>query len=396
MGRIGFAVLLTLAAAPARCFAQNDWPVYGHDAGGMRYSPLDQINAKNVTRLVRAWTYHTGELPVGPEARGQRQAAFETTPLVVGGILYFSTPANRVIALNPETGHQIWEFNPFAGHSGPQQSRAHRGVAYWPGDRTTGPRIVFGTRDGRLVALNARTGKPAPGFGNEGEVNLRTGVADGYPNSIYAVTSPPLVAEGLIVTGAEVPEGPGRGPAGDIRAWDAQSGKLRWIFHTVPRPGEPGHETWEGESSKNRTGANVWTLMTADVERHMVFLAIGSPSYDFYGGDRKGANLFGDSLVALDLRTGKAIWHFQFVHHDLWDYDPPAPPALVTVNRNGRAIPAVVQVTKMGLMFVFNRVDGKPVFPVQEQPAPQSDVPGEATWPTSPFRRSLRPCRAAA
>jgi quinoprotein glucose dehydrogenase len=236
-----------------------------------------------------------------------------------------------------------------------------------------------------LIALNARTGKKVPGFGNEGEVDLRLGVAEKYPEATYAETSPPAIYDDLVITGAEVPEGPGLGPRGDIRAWDARTGKLVWTFHTVPLPGEVGHETWQGIGWRDRTGVNVWTLLTVDLERGLVFLAIGSPAYDFYGGDRKGANLYGNCLVALNARTGKVIWHYQLVHHDIWDYDPPAPPALVVVHREGQEIPAVVQVTKMGLVFVFDRRNGRPLFPIEEVPVPVSDVPGESSWPTQPI-----------
>jgi glucose dehydrogenase len=377
-----FGFLLALSAA---ALAPGDWPVYGHDPGGMRYSDLDQITTENVAHLSRAWTYHTGEMPARSGPRGQRQTAFETTPLVVKGVLYFSTAANRIIALEPESGRELWKYDPQARHTDPIKYRAHRGVAYWPGDPNTPARILFGTLDGRLIALNAQTGVPVPGFGKEGQVDLRAGAAGQFPDSIYGVTSPPAICGDLVITGAEVPEGPGRGPWGDVRAWNVRSGKLVWTFHTIPRPGEPGHETWQGDGWKNRTGANVWTMFTTDVRRHMIFLAVGSPAYDFYGGDRKGANLYGNSLVALDVRTGKPIWHYQLVHHDIWDYDPPTAPALVTVRHEGREIPAVVQVTKMGLVFILDRRNGKPVFPIEERPVPQSDVPGEASWPTQPI-----------
>jgi quinoprotein glucose dehydrogenase len=368
----------------AAAFGQSDWPAYGHDPGGMRFSPLHQINKTNVDRLRRAWTYHTGEHPASSGARGERQTAFETTPLVVNGVLYLSTPANRIVALDPLTGDQLWIFDPQSKRTGPLKYRAHRGVAYWPGDGHTSARILFGTLDGRLIALNAKTGEKVPGFGNEGEVDLKHGVADDFPDSIYAETSPPAIYQDLAITGAEVPESPGSGPRGDVRAWDVRTGELMWTFHTVPQPGEPGHETWEGDGWKHRTGVNVWTVLTVDPERGMVFLAIGSPAFDFYGGDRKGADLYGDCLVALDARTGKPIWHYQFVHHDIWDYDPPAPPALIDVRQNGQTIPAVVQVTKMGLVFVLDRRTGRPFFAVEEQPVPKSDVPGESSWPTQP------------
>ena len=359
--------------------------MYGHDSGGMRFSPLKQIDSENVNRLERAWTYHTGEMPAISGPRGQRQTAFETTPLVVNGVLYLSTPANRIIALEPESGRELWKFDLQANSKAPLKSRAHRGVAYWPGDVNTPPRILFGTLDGRLLALNARTGQKVPGFGNEGEVDLKANVAAKFPDAVYDETSPPAIVGDLVITGAEVPEGPGHGPRGDVRAWNIRTGKLAWTFHTVPQPGEPGHETWEDDGWKDRTGVNVWTIITVDRARDLVFLAIGSPAYDFYGGDRKGANLYGNCLVALHAKTGKLSWYFQFVHHDIWDYDPPAPPALVNVHRNGADIPAVVQVTKMGLVFILDRRNGKPVFGVEERPMPASDVPGEAAWPTQPI-----------
>jgi glucose dehydrogenase len=358
--------------------SQTDWRFYGHDAGGMRYSPLSQITRGNVSRLGRAWTFHTGDLPAASGPRGQRRVAFETTPLAINGVLYLSTPASRIIALDGDSGRQIWKFDPQSKHAGALQYRAHRGVAYWPGEGPgegkMPPRIFAGTLDGRLIALDARTGAPAADFGTAGEVNLRAQVADNFPDSTYAITSPPAIFEDLVITGAEVPESPGHGPSGDVRAWNARSGKLVWQFHT-----------WTGDAGEQRTGVNVWTGMTVDEGRGMVFLPIGSPAYDFYGGDRIGAGLYGDSLVALNARTGKLVWKYQFVHHDVWDYDPPAPPVLITVHRHGREIPAVVEVTKMGLVFIFDRRDGTPVFGVEERPVPQSNVPGEKTWPTQPF-----------
>lgn len=378
-------LLLGILAA-AVLYAQSDWPTYGHDPGGARYSPLHQITVENVKSLRRAWTYHTGEMPAGSTARGQsRQVAFETTPLVVGGVLYLTTPANRVIALDPVSGREIWKYDPQAKSKTAVQYHANRGVSYWPGDSTHSPRIMLGTFDGRLIALNARTGQPVPGFGDEGQINLRKGVADEFPQANYAITSPPAIFKDLVITGAEVPESPGHGPHGDVRAWDVRSGKLTWTFHTVPRPGEPGHKTWDSNGWQQRTGANVWTGFTIDTQTGTVFLAIGSPAYDFYGGDRKGADLHGDSVVALNAQTGAVRWAYQLVHHDIWDYDPPAPPALVTVRRGSEEIPAVVAVTKMGLMFILNRKNGKSVFPVEERPVPKSDVPGEASWPTQPL-----------
>jgi glucose dehydrogenase len=362
--------------------AQTDWPVYGHDPGGARYSPLRQINTGNVNRLRRVWTYHTGEqIEPAAGARGQRVTAFETTPLEMANVLYLSTPAGKVIALQAETGREKWQFDPQAKRGAAPRYHAHRGVAYWPGDARTPARILEGTQDGRLIALSAATGQRIPGFGEEGEIDLRKDTADRFPDAVYAITSPPAIYRDLVMVGAEVPEWPGRGPSGDVRAFDVRSGQQVWRFHAVPEPGEPGHDTWEGESWRDRTGVNAWSIMTVDAGRGIVYLPIGSPAYDFYGGDRKGRNLYGNCLVALDAATGKLLWFYQFVHHDVWDYDPPAPPALITA----RGLPAVAEVTKMGLVFLLDRITGKPLFPVEERPVPQSQVPGESAWPTQPF-----------
>ena len=370
--------------------ADTDWRSYGHDPGGMRFSPLAQIDRGNVKRLVRAWTYHTGELETRSDSASARDArrppAFETTPLMVDGVLYLSTAYQRVIALDAETGRERWTYDPYAGRQRIRAGSPHRGVAYWEGRKPDGARdarIVYGTIDGRLIALDAATGRPITSFGDGGAVNLNAGATD-VPGA-YGMTSPPTVYRDLVITGALVPEGVARGPSGDIRAWDVRTGKLVWRFHTVPREGEPGNETWEPGSWRDRTGANVWSSMTVDVERGLVFLPLGSAAYDFYGGDRKGANLYANSIVALDAATGRLRWHHQLVHHDIWDYDLPAPPALVTIRRGGRDIPAVVALTKSGLMFLFDRSTGEPLFPIEERPMPASHVPGEETWPTQPY-----------
>jgi len=364
----------------------QEWRFYGGDAGGTRFSALRQINRSNVAKLKRAWTYHMGEAERGSNETDRHHVApFESTPLVIDGVLYFSTPSNRVIALDAESGKEIWQFDPQGGHSGQRQFFQHRGVSYWQSKNGDDRRILFGTFDGRLIALDAKTGKPCGDFGKDGTVNLRAEVADAFPGAEYSVTSPPAVYRDLVITGAAVPEYPSRGPSGVVRAFDVRSGKLVWTFHTIPQPGEEGHDTWQEDAWQDRTGANVWSIMSVDLERGLIFLPIGSASYDFYGADRKGMDLFANSLVALDAATGKLRWYFQMVHHDIWDYDLPAQPVLITVRRDGQKFPAVAQVTKMGFVFILDRLTGKPLFPVEERRVPDSNVPGEAAWPTQPF-----------
>src|SRR5256714_8813894 len=377
-------ILFLLALSPT--VSAQEWRFYGGDPGGTRSSPLKQINRQNIKSLKRAWTYHMGEGDRrGNETDRHHIVPFESTPIVIDGVLYFSTPSNRVIALNAETGQEIWQFDPQAGRKGPRQFFQHRGVTYWQSKTGGEGRILYGTFDGRLIALEAKTGKLCREFGKDGAVDLRAGVADAYATAEYSVTSPPAIYQDLVITGAAVPEYPSKGPSGAVRAFDVRSGKLVWTFHTIPRTGELGHESWEGDAWKQRTGVNVWSIMSVDVERGLIFLPIGSASYDFYGADRKGMDLFSNCLVALEAATGKLVWYYQMVHHDIWDYDMPAQPILITVRRDSRELPAVAQVTKMGFVFVLDRLTGKPLFPVEERRVPQSDVPGEASWPTQPF-----------
>ncbi len=353
-----------LAALVPSVFAQTDWPVYGHDPGAARFSPLAQIHTGNVHRLRRAWTFRTGK------------PGSEAIPIVVNGVMY-TAAANGIFALEPETGRRIWHYE--------AEQVALRGLAYWPGDRRTRPRVYAGIKGG-MIALDATTGKPAPGFANEGLLDLKQGVLDGLPDARLTLQSPPAVFRDLIITGSSNGEGaPSAGAYGDIRAWDARTGKLVWTFHTVPRPGEPGYETWPPGAWKNRSGTNAWGFLTVDPERGLLFVPLGSPTTDFYGADRHGDNLYGNSLVALDAATGRRTWHAQLVHHDLWDFDPAAAPILFEVMRGGRRTPAVAQITKMGLLFVFDRVTGEPLYGIEERPVPQSTVPGEKTSPTQPF-----------
>jgi len=389
---IVFFSFLSTSGSPAH---GQDWPVYGGDPGNSRYSPLKQITRDNVKQLKVAWSYHTGDLSDGKT--WPQRSAFETTPLMVEGVLYLTTPFSRVLALDATTGSELWAFDPKIDRERPGNLFINRGAAYWEDGGTR--RVFVGALDGRLFSLDARTGKPDDTFGVGGWVNLRDGVADGFPEKIFGMTSPPAIYRGLVICGSLTPDGDPQGPRGDVRAFDARTGKLVWTFHTVPLAGEAGNDTWTDDSWKNRGAVNAWSILAVDKDRGIVFLPLTSPATDFYGGDRKGANLFADSLVALDAATGKRLWHFQTIHHNLWDYDLPAPPNLVTVTRNGEPVAAVAQVTKTGFTFVFDRVTGKPLFDIVEKPTPASEVPGEQAWPTQPFplkpppyaRQSFRP-----
>jgi quinoprotein glucose dehydrogenase len=375
MLRFALVVVITCLTSHAQ-----EWRSYSGDTGGSKYSSLKQINRANVATLKVAWTFHTGDVSDGKTL--PTRSAFETTPLVVDGVMYLTTPFSRLVALEPETGKQLWAFDPKLDTDRTYNLFINRGAAYWSGGNQK--RIFLGTLDGRLFSIDARNGKPDDSFGQAGYINLRDGVADKFPTKGYGMTSPPAIYKNLVICGALTADADPKGPAGDVRAFDARSGKLVWTFHTVPRPGEYGNETWSGDSWRDRAAVNPWSFLSVDEERGILFLPLTSPAYDFYGADRKGANLFGDSLVALDAGTGKKLWHFQTVHHNLWDYDLPAQPNLVTVRRNGKDIPAVAQITKTGFMFVFDRLTGKPLFDIEESPVPNSDVPGEEAWPTQP------------
>ena len=356
---------LTKAEEAVKIPAKEQWPSYGYDVAGTRYSPLSQINPGNVSQLRRAWTFHLGE------------SGSEDTPLIIDSIMYI-TASDGIYAVVPETGTLLWKYA--------SSAVARRGLAYWPGDESTHPRLFCGVEKGKLLALDVTTGKPAAGFANEGFLDLKQGVLEGYSNSPFFLQSPPAVYKDIIITGGDNNEpAPSRGAYGDVRGWNAHTGELLWTFHTVPRAGEPGNETWAPGSWEHRSGTNVWGMMTVDVQRGLVFLPIGAPTYDMYGADRAGHGLYGNSLVALDASNGKIKWFQQLVHHDLWDYDVAAQPALIDVVRNGKKTPAVAQITKMGMLFIFDRTDGTPIFGMEERKVPKSDVPGEQSSPTQPF-----------
>lgn len=346
----------------------RDWPAYGGDHASSRYSPLDEINRGNVHRLRVAWVYHTGE-------RGEIQC----NPIVVDGVLYATTPGLRLVALDAATGKERWSFTP--SYEGTPPKHVNRGVVYWSDGAE---RRVLYTAGSRLFAVDARTGRAVEGFGHGGWVDLREGLGRDTANLWVVATSPGVAYRDLLIQGTRVGEGEGAAP-GFVRAFDVRTGAIRWTFHTIPRAGEYGAESWPADAQEFAGGANSWPGMSLDEERGIVFIPTGSPAFDFYGGDRPGANLFGNSLLALDAATGQRVWHFQTVHHDLWDRDLPAPPNLVTVTHAGRRVDAVAQITKAGFVFLLDRATGRPLFPVEERPVPASDVPGETSWPTQPF-----------
>ncbi len=356
--------------------AGKEWRVYGGDAGATRYSPLDQINRSNVSKLEVAWTFRTGD------AHDRPRTTIECNPLVIDGVMYLTTALLKVCALDAATGKHLWTFDPFDGAEYTKPRGVNRGVTYWGEGQD---QRIFFVAGPRLYALSAKTGKPLPEFGHGGSVDLRQGLDREIDGLFYSVTSPGVVYRNLIILGSIVGEGPEPAAPGHVRAFDVITGRRAWIFHTIPQPGEFGHDTWEGVSWKTAGGANDWSGLSLDEKRGWVFLSTGSASFDFYGGQRLGRNLFANCMVALDALTGKRVWHYQIVHHDLWDRDLPCPPSLVTVNHGGRAIEAAAQVTKFGQLFLLDRETGRPLFPVEERTVPASDVPGERAWPTQPF-----------
>jgi len=370
-------ILLVVAACTTSAPSPNDWRVTGGDPGNTRYSPLDQINTGNVAQLRLAWTYHTSDLPA--DGHGEIQA----TPIVVNAVLYATTPALAVVALHAENGSPIWRFDPRTAHHAPRTPPSHvnRGVVYWADGAD---QRIFFTAGRRLYALDAKTGRSILTFGDSGSIDLAAGLSRDIEDAYLVATSPGVIYKDLLIQGTRVGEEEGSAP-GDIRAYDVRSGAIRWAFHTIPRPGEFGSDSWPAEAWRTAGGANSWAGMTVDQGRGIVFVPTGSATPDFYGGARAGANLFANSLVALDAATGKRLWHFQTVHHDLWDRDLPAAPNLVTVTRHPSRIDAVAQIAKSGFVFLFERESGKPLFPIEERAVPASSLSGERTWPTQPF-----------
>jgi quinoprotein glucose dehydrogenase len=354
-------------------FAQHwTWREYGGSPDQSKFFAIGQIRPTNVAQLTQAWFYPTGD-----------SVAYQFNPIIVDSVMYVAAKNNSLVALNAKTGKEIWIHADL-------RAMTRRGVSYWESADRSDRRLLF-TTNNYLQAIDAKTGLSIRTFGDSGIVDLREGLGRD-PASITRVgpTTPGRIFENLLILGSSTGEEYLASP-GHIRAYDVRTGKIAWVFHTIPQPGEFGYDTWPKEAYRYIGGVNAWGEMSVDVARAIIYIPLGSPTYDYYGADRRGANLFGSSLVALDARTGKRIWHFQFVHHDLWDYDPTAAPQLITIHRDGKKVDAVAQATKQGFMFVFDRVTGTPVFPIEERAVAPSDVPGESAWPTQPFPTVLPP-----
>lgn len=358
-----FAVSVFVASAQNN--PNSEWPVYGGQPAQDHFSSLSQINRTNVKNLQVAWTYDTGE-----------KGGIQSSPIIVGGVLYSYTPTQKVIALDAATGKLLWKFD-----SGIESTQPARGLAYWSDG--TEPRILAGVMN-YLYALDPKTGKPIPSFGESGRIDLRENLGRDASAASIALTSPGIVYHDVIIVGGREPETL-PAPPGDIRAYDVRTGKLRWSFHTIPHPGEDGYDTWPKDAWQYSGAANNWAGMAVDEKRGIVYVPTGSPAFDFYGGDRVGDDLFANTLLALDAETGKRLWYFQAVRHDLWDRDFPSPPALVTVEHLGEKVDAVAQTTKQGWVYLFNRVDGQPLFPIEYKKYPASTVPGEVTAQMQPL-----------
>jgi len=372
----------------------KEWSCYGHDPRGTRYSPLNQVNDKNVKQLKPAWTFQTGEIKTyNGLSSAISRTAFEATPIMIDNTLYFSTPSCRVFALDPVTGKEKWVYDPkprLRNHYGELTSR---GVSVWPvatdGNSTQHKRRIFlGTIDGRLISLDAETGQPVASFGKNGEVDLKEGLGNDV-----SVTSPPAIIGNIVIIGSSLGDNQKFNyPPGVVRAFDVLTGELKWSWNPIPKdPSDSAWATWRGEKAHQAGGTNAWSILSVDIPRDLVFIPTTCPSPDYYGGERKGKNLYGNSIVALRASTGKMVWYYQVVHHDLWDYDIAAQPMLIDIKQKGKSIPAVVVGTKMGIVFILNRETGVPIFPIEELPVAPSNVPGEEAFPTQPIPTLPKP-----
>ncbi len=382
-GLLGGCVWLLSAAHPVG--HQGDWPYYGRDPGGQRFSPLTIINRSNVAKVKLAWTFRTGD---AYQPKDSKPTAFETTPLYIDGVLYIGTPLGRVMALDPVSGKERWAYDPHIDKDKGYGDYSQRGVASWAPKRGGGRRIFMATIDARLIALDAATGKPCAEFGDNGIINLRHGLRiapRGFAD--YEETSPPAIVGNTLVVGSGIQDNSWTDePSGEVRGFDVLTGKLKWSWDPIPQSAEdPAARTWKNGSARKTGAANAWSVIAADPVHNVVFVPTGSASPDYYGGERLGDNLYANSIVALHADTGKVMWAFQTVHHDLWDYDVATPPLLFELHKDGEEIPAIVVGSKTGNLFILNRETGKPIFGVEERAVPKSDVPGETASPTQPF-----------
>ncbi|HBJ88788.1 MAG TPA: pyrroloquinoline quinone-dependent dehydrogenase [Gammaproteobacteria bacterium] len=388
---ISISSVIILASSVITANAQ-DWPSYGGDNGSSKYSPLDQISAENVDQLEIVWEWLSldNATVASNLADGNNRAVpagYKATPLVVDGIMYVSTSFGRVVALDAANGELRWSFDTRAWEAGRPMNLGYntRGVAYWArGDKK---RLFFATYDSYLWSIDVVSGTPDENFGDAGRVDLTLGLGREFDRQLYGVVSPPLVTNDRVIVNSAIHDAPSsiEMPPGDVRAFNPDTGEMEWIFHTIPQAGEFGNDSWEDGSWEYTGNTNSWTIMSADDELGIVYIPIGTPTNDWYGGKRPGDNLFAESLVAVRAETGERIWHFQTVHHGLWDYDLPAAPTLIDINVDGRPIKAVAQISKQGFTYVFDRITGEPVWPIEERPVPPSSMPGEVASPTQPF-----------
>jgi len=372
----------TQSPAPA-----GEWRYYGGDAASTKYSPLAQITPANVKNLQVAWRWSSPDNEIVKTNPTARPGGFQDTPIMANGVLYTTTSLGVYAALDPVSGRTLWQYDPEIWKAGrpPNLGYTHRGIAYWTDG--TKRRLIGGTHDAHLVSIDAETGKPDPTFGNNGYVDVIEGLPYAERVKNYAINSTPVIVKNVIIAGSNIHDVPlvKEQPRGDIFGFDARTGKKLWTFHAIPQAGEFGHDTWDDGSADYTGATNVWSMLTVDDQLGYVYLPFGTPTDDYYGGHRPGNNLFAESLVCLDATTGKRVWHFQAVHHGLWDYDFPTAPILADITVNGRRISAVAQVSKQGFLYVFDRKTGTPLWPIEERPVPQSSAPGERTSATQPF-----------
>src|SRR5262245_47662993 len=384
---IALVALIAVTLVQAQNRPSGEWRYYGGDAASTRYSPLSDVTRANVNNLQVAWRWSSPDNDIVKANPTSRPGPYQDTPLMVNGVLYTETSLGAFVAIDPVSGRTLWQYDPEIWKLGrpPNLGFTHRGMAYWTDG--TKRRLISGLHDAHIISIDAEPGKPDPEFGDNGRVDVIADLPYAERMRNYAINSTPVIVKNVILSGSNISDGPQNkeAPRGDIFGFDVRTGKKLWTFHSVPQPGEFGHETWENGSAAYTGGTNVWSMITVDEATGYVYLPFGTPTNDYYGGERHGDNLFAESLVCLDATTGKRVWHFQGVHHGLWDYDFPAAPILGEITVNGKRLSVVIQVSKQAFVYVFDRKTGVPVWPIEERPVPQTTAPGEKTAPTQPF-----------